>query len=402
MTATSYFDSVAKGELDPIIVVGQKYAKDQSPQKVDLSIGVYKPEDGNLNYVFPSVRLAETEIYNNDPGHPYHSMAGYPKFTKAAQQVVFGEDIPKEGRIASLQTISGTGAVHMGVEFLKRLGMKNYYVGVPTWGNYAAMIKENGCNINYFTHYNKETGKVDLDALLNTIDNMPESSVLLLQACCHNPTGADYSKDQWRQIVEKIKTKNIFTFFDIAYQGFASGDKDEDAYAIRLFYQENMEFLVCESFSKNMGLYGERIGCLHVVSNDINYVNNIQTLLIGIFRSQCSFGPLHGAKIASYVVNDFKSEWDQDVSKITTRLKSIRSKILAKLKQLNTPGNWDFICAQTGLFWYSGLSEAQVDELINKHHIYLPGNGRFNVAGFNDSNLDYVVEAIDKVVRGST
>lgn len=402
MTIKSFFDKVPHGELDPIMVVANQYALDTNPNKVDLSIGVYKPENGDVKYVFPSVRQAETEIYNHDHGHPYHQMSGYPTFVKGAQETVFGREHVKENRIASLQTISGTGAVHMGIELLKRLNMKTFFIGTPTWTNHITMLQESGCIVNCFDHYDENSGSVNLKALLSTIETMPDNSVLLLQACCHNPTGADYSKEQWKQIADKIKTKKVFTFFDNAYQGFASGDKDEDAYGIRLFFEEQLEFLVCESFSKNMGLYGERLGCLHVVSNNTDNTTNVQTLLTTIFRSQCSFAPLFGAKVASYLFDDFKSQWDSDVMKITNRLKSIREKVLTKLQQLNTPGSWDFILSQTGLFWYSGLNISQVEKLTNEYHIYLPSNGRFNVAGFNDSNLDYIVESIDKVVRATS
>ncbi|EGV62670.1 Aspartate aminotransferase/Glutamic oxaloacetic transaminase AAT2/GOT1 [Yamadazyma tenuis] len=399
MTSGSFYDNVPLAETDPIVVVLQKYAKDPSPKKVDLSIGVYKPEDGDIKYVFPSVKKAKTEIYNHDEGHPYHSMAGYPQFVEGAQKVVFGDDRPREGRTTSIQTISGTGAIHLGIEFVKRLGLKDFYVGVPTWGNYQGMIESEDCNVEFFNHYDKASGTADVDAVLSTIDTMPDHSVLLLQACCHNPTGADYTQDQWKQICAKLKNRHIFTFFDIAYQGFASGNKDTDAWAIRYFYDQGLEFLAAESFSKNMGLYGERLGCLHVVSKNPKNISSVHSSLVSIFRSQCSFGPLFGARIASYLFTDFKEEWDQDVLTISDRLSGLRNQILNKFKALQTPGNWEPVVRQNGLFWFSGLSKEQIEDLTESYHIYIPLNGRFNVAGFNDSNLDYIIESIDKVVR---
>lgn len=402
MTASSFYSEIPKSEIDPIMAVMAKYHQDTDPKKADLSIGVYKPEDGNMKYVFPSVKSAKEQIYKNDEGHPYHQMSGLPSFVKGAKETVFGAKLAASDRISSMQTISGTGAVHFGIEFVTSLGMKDFYIGVPAWGNYVPMVESHGAKVHTFSHYDAKTGGVDMDSVLSTIDSMPDNSVLLLQACCHNPTGADYSKDQWKQICEKLKTRKIFTFFDNAYQGFASGDKDEDAWAIRYFFEQNMEFLVCESFSKNMGLYGERVGCLHIVSNDASYSENVLGLLVSFFRSQCSFAPLFGARIASYLFTDFKQQWDVDVKEVATRMRNLRAKILAKFKSLGTPGNWEPVVNQNGLFWFSGLNEEHARELMEDYHIYFLGNGRFNVAGFNENNLDYIIESIDEVVRKSS
>lgn len=401
MTVSSFYSEIPKSTIDPIMVIMDKYHQDNNPKKADLSIGVYKPEDGNIKYVFPSVKSAKEQIYKHDEGHPYHQMSGLPSFVKGAKETVFGSEIASSDRISSIQTISGTGAVHVGVEFVTSLGMKEFYVGTPTWGNYVPMIETLGGKVNTFSHYDAKTGGVDMESVLSTIDSMPDGSIILLQACCHNPTGADYSKEQWIQICEKLKSRKIFTFFDNAYQGFASGDKDEDAWAIRYFFEQNMEFLVCESFSKNMGLYGERVGCLHVVSNDGSYRENITSLLVSLFRAECSFAPLFGARIASHLFTTYKEQWDLDVKEVANRMATLRAKILAKFQKLGTPGNWDTVVKQNGLFWFSGLTETHAKELMEDYHIYFLGNGRFNVAGFNENNLDYIIESIDKVVRKS-
>lgn len=399
MTKASIFSEITPSELDPIAIIAQKYNNDPSEQKVDLSIGVYKPEDGDAKYVFPSVKLAKKDIFENDQGHPYHFMSGWPEFIAGAQETVFGKG--DKSNVTSIQTISGTGAVHIGIEFLKELGLTEFYVGNPSWGNYESMIKSCDCKVNYFNHYDNESGKVDIDSLFKTIDTMSTDGVLLLQGCCHNPTGADYTNEQWEQIAEKVKSRGIFVMFDLAYQGFATGDKDKDAYGVRHFHKQNLEFVVCESFSKNMGLYGERLGCLHVVSNDKDNLNNVSNLLINIFRSQCSFAPLFGARIASNIFRDFKQQWDEDVYTVYERLSNLRIKISEKFKKLGTPGNWDSVLQQKGLFWFTDLKPEQIEILINDYHIYLPYNGRFNVAGFNDKNLDYVIESIHKVVTES-
>lgn len=399
MSSKSYYANIEASEADPIIAMMDKHRTDTFAEKVDLSIGVYKPENGDVKYVYPSVKLAKTEIYNHDEGHPYHFMSGLPSFVSGAQKVVFGEDNAASGRITSIQTISGTGALHVGFEFLKKIGLSKIYVGAPTWANHVAMIDNNGCEAVFFNHYDPKTGTPDVDSLLEIISKIPSDAALLLQTCCHNPTGADYTQDQWRAICQKVKEHNVLVMFDFAYQGFATGDKDKDAYPIRLFFENELEFLVCESFSKNMGLYGERVGCLHVVTTEKSTIPNAKGLLISIFRAQCSFAPLFGARVASYVMTDFKSQWDLEVLEIYQRLRDLRVRVNKKFKQLGTPGNWDTILNQNGLFWYSGLTPQQVDKLVNEHHIYLTSNGRINVAGINNSNIDRVVECIDKVVR---
>lgn len=398
MPSASFYSNVPSASLDPMMIIAQKYAKDENPNKVDLSIGVYKPENGDVKYVFPSVKKAKTEIYNYDEGHPYHSMSGLPQFIRGAQKVVFG-DRTKQERIASLQTISGTGAIHMGIEFVKKLGMEHIYVGSPAWSNYKGMIESEGLKVSFFNHYDEKTGTADIDSTLNVIDEIEDGGVLLLQGCCHNPTGADYTKDQWKQIAAKLQDRKIFVFFDIAYQGFASGNKDEDAWAVRYFYDQGFEFLVCQSFSKNMGIYGERAGCLHVVSRETQHINDVQTVMVSVFREQCSFAPLFGARIASYLFEDLKEDWDNDVLNVSNRLKDIRQMVLNKFNELGTPGNWETVVRQHGLFWYSGLNEEQCKKLTDEYHIYIPTNGRFNVAGINKSNVGYVVESINKVVR---
>lgn len=398
MTCESFYETIEESSLDPIAIIAEKYIKDTNPNKVDLSIGVYKPESGDIKYVFPSVKQAKKIIYENDEGHSYHKMSGLPELVLGAQKVIFGEEHVNDGKFASIQTISGTGAINIAIKFLKQLGLNNYYIGKPTWGNYQAMIEAEGGQVNYFSHYDFNTGEVDFPAVLEAIDSMPNNSVLLLQACCHNPTGADYSKDQWKQLADKVKSKNIYTFFDIAYQGFASGNKDEDAWPIRYFYEQQLPFLVTESFSKNMGIYGERVGCIHVVSNNKQEIPRIHNLLTNIFRTSCSFAPLFGARIGANLIHNLKSQWDQDVLEVYERMKSVREKMFTKLTKLNTPGNWDSILKQNGLFWYSGLTEQQSNKLCQDHHIYLAGT-RVNIAGINESNMDYIAGAIDQVVR---
>lgn len=397
MTVKSNFASLKREEPDVIVQIMNRFNQDPTPNKIDVSIGVYKSEDGP--YIFPTVKKAKDYFYENDPGHNYHNMAGIPEYVKGARRTIFGSE---EGKIASLQTISGTGSLHMAISFLKEAGHSNFYIGTPSWSNYVPMVQRNGGKVNYYNHYDKKTRGVDFPLLESALTSAPEKSVFILQACCHNPTGADFSKDQWKQICRIVKERDLITLFDAAYLGFSSGDKDIDAWPIRYFYEQELEFLVCQSFSKNMGLYGERVGCLHVVANDSDIVLNAQSTLVAIFRAECSFGPAFGARIAARIMNteELKKEWDEEVKAITKRLEFIRGKVYQKFVELETPGYWEHVTKQKGLFWYSGLTPDQTEQLISEHHVYVIPNGRVNIAGLGTKDIDSFCKAVDSVVRG--
>lgn len=402
MTIKSNFSNLTREAPDPIVQTMNKYAQDTSPDKIDVSIGVYKGENGE-SYIFPAVAKAKKHLFENDPGHNYTNMAGIPEYTKGARKVVFGEKYSCQGKIASLQTISGTGACHMAFLLLREAGLTNIYVGTPHWSNYGPMVTHVGSTLTTYTHYDDTLRDIDFDSVLEALNTAPSKSVFLFQACCHNPTGADFSKDQWKRIASVVKSRDIFPVFDVAYQGFSSGDKNADAWPVRYFYEQGLEFLVCQSFSKNMGLYSERAGCLHAVVQDIDYVPNVQSQLVALFRSECSFAPAYGARIASTIINEhsLEQEWSQEVSDVTMRLKRIRKLIFDRLLETGTPGKWDHVVKQQGLFWYSGLLPAQNEKLIEDHHIYSTSIGRVNIAGLNENSVNKFVNAIDQVVRDS-
>ncbi|ODV81743.1 PLP-dependent transferase [Suhomyces tanzawaensis NRRL Y-17324] len=386
---------------DPIIKVMVRSAQDSSPDKVDVTIGVYKDEDGS-SLTFPVVKKAKEILHTNDPGHSYTTMQGIPEFNKGARDVVFGE-YGKNDNIVTIQTISGTGAIYMATNFLTEAGWKDYYVGNPAWSNYYQTIDFAGGKAHTYTHYDEKAQKIDFDSLLEALNTAPANSIFLLQTCCHNPTGADFSKDQWKTIGELMKKNKLIPILDTAYQGFATGDKYEDAWPVRYFYELNIDFLVCQSFSKNLGLYGERTGALHVVVQDRNLLPNVTSTLLALFRKICSFAPAWGARIAAEVFKseELTKEWDQNVADVTKRLRTIREKVHQKFVELKTPGDWSPVLVQTGLFWYSGLTEDHIEQLAVHHHVYATTYGRINVSGLNDANIDYFCRAVDTVVRGS-
>ncbi|KAG7194416.1 uncharacterized protein KQ657_004629 [Scheffersomyces spartinae] len=402
MTVTTKFSKLEAEALDPIIATMARYAADPNPNKMDVSIGVYKAADGS-SFMFPSVKMAK-EIYNKvEPGHNYTTMSGLPEFIPVAQQTVFGDKIAGEGKLATIQTISGTGSLHMAMLILRSAGYTNFAVGTPAWSNYIPMAQHIGCTTSTYKYYDEETKTIDFESVVCAIEEASPKTVFILQTCCHNPTGADLSKNQWKTIRDLTINKDCMVLFDIAYQGFASGDKDEDAWPIRYFYEAGMEFVVCQSFSKNLGLYGERAGALHVVVQDKDSLPIVHSNMVKNFREECSFGPAYGARIVSTVGStpEIKKVWDQDVAGVAERMVTMRRRILDTLTKLETPGKWDHVIRQTGLFWFSGLTKEQTERMISEYHIYLTQNGRVNVAGLNDANLDQFCKALDAVVRSS-
>lgn len=392
------FANVEACPVDPIMDIMAKYSRDTHESKIDVSVGVYKDEDGSV-FTLPSVKEAKRRLAANDPGHSYTNMKGIPEYIDGATEVIFG--LKRSRKIASLQTISGTGAIHMGMAFLSKIQRRKYVIGVPAWDNYIPMVHHMGGEVQTYRHYDPQTGRADFDALLAAIEGAPTGSTFILQACCHNPTGADYSREQWKQIASAIWKYNHFTLFDIAYQGLSSGSLDDDAWPVRYFMEKNMEFMVCQSFSKNLGLYSERAGCLHVVGREYNHVQNVQSQLVSLFRMECSFAPAFGARLVAQITKDklLRSQWHKEVFQMSARIKNIRHIILGKLVKLETPGKWDHVVKQEGMFWYSGLSQKQVRLLVDDYHVYMTLNGRVNVTGLNTSNIDYFCRSIDQVVR---
>lgn len=398
MTVSSFFGSLEPALLDPIIELMNKFAQDPHPDKIDVSVGVYKTEDGNPHYVFPCVRAAKEKLAQKDPGHCYTQMSGIPAYVAEAQRTVFGAN---HSNVVSVQAISGSGALHLAFVFLRDAGYNDFYVGTPAWGNYKGMVEHVGARYHEYKYYDAKANAADFDAAIEALESAPPKSVFVLQAVCHNPTGCDYSKEQWAKILDVMETRNLFPLFDIAYQGFASGDVDDDAWAIREAHRRGLEFVACQSYSKNMGLYSERAGCIHVSVNDPSAISNVSSALVSAIRSEFSFAPAFGARVATIVQLDdeVRKVWAQDVLAVTDRLRGVRQLVLDKFTKLGTPGNWEPIIHQNGLFWFSGLTPLQVQKLQDEHHIYGTLNGRVNVAGLNGSNIDAYCAAVDAVVR---
>lgn len=304
-----------------------------------------------------------------------------------------------------MQTISGTGALRVAAEFLfNQLKRNTVYYSNPTWENHHKIFADTGfTNLNSYRYWDQNKRQLDLEGMLADLDKAPADSVIILHACAHNPTGMDPTQDQWKQIADLIERKKLFPLFDSAYQGFASGDPDLDAWAIRYFVDRGFELFVCQSFAKNFGLYCERVGNLTVVQRSGATRNMIHSQITLLVRGLYSNPPAYGARIVSKVLNTpaLRQEWMDCIKSMSSRIREMRSLLRDKLVLLGTPGNWDHIVNQIGMFSYTGLNEKQVAILIKEYHIYLLKTGRINMCGLNTGNIEYVAKAIHAAVTSN-
>ncbi|KAK1831926.1 putative aspartate aminotransferase [Podospora conica] len=413
-SATSFpAEAVPQAPEDPLFGLMRAYKADTSPDKVDLGIGAYR-DDNAKPWVLPVVKKAE-DILRNDPerNHEYLPIAGLAEFTSRASELLLGESSAPaaEKRVASVQTISGTGAVHLGALFLARFYKVNganrtVYLSNPTWANHNQIFSNVGIPIATYPYFDKATKGLDFEGMKKTLAEAPGRSIILLHACAHNPTGVDPTAEQWREIAELMKAKKHFPFFDTAYQGFASGDLDRDAGSIRHFVEQGFELVIAQSFAKNFGLYGERAGCFHYVASPApgaaETTTRVASQLAILQRSEISNPPIYGAKIASIALNDkaLFAEWQENLRTMSGRIIDMRKALRAKLEELGTPGTWNHVTDQIGMFSFTGLTEAQVARIRSEFHIYMTKNGRISMAGLNTRNVEYVAKAIDAVVRG--
>ncbi|KAK9465400.1 pyridoxal phosphate-dependent transferase [Lipomyces arxii] len=406
---TSVFN-VTVAPADALFGVLAAYKADTSPIKVDVSVGAYRDDSGKP-WVLPVVKKAEALIAN-DPAvdHEYLPITGMPDFTAASAKLVLGEsDAFDDDRIASVQTISGTGAVHLGALFLSRhppvtkVGATTVYISSPTWPNHKQIFSNVDIVVKEYPYFDRSTLGLDIDGFLSTLESADAGSIILLHACAHNPTGVDPTKEQWKQIADVMIKKKLFAFFDCAYQGFASGDLDNDAWAIRYFLGLNVELLVAQSFSKNFGLYGERAGALHVASSSKETSDAVKSQLSVLQRSEISNPPAYGARIVTKILSDpdLFQLWTENLKEMSGRIQEMRKVLYDKLIELGTPGTWTHIVNQIGMFSFTGLTPSQVGMITKEYHVYLTTNGRISMAGLNTHNVDYFAKAVDAVVRAA-
>ncbi|CAN6272066.1 unnamed protein product [Urochloa humidicola] len=391
MAAASLFGHVEPAPKDPILGVTEAFLADPSPEKVNVGVGAYRDDNGQP-VVLECVREAERRIAGN-LNMEYLPMGGSIKMIEESLKLAYGEESEfiKDKRIAAVQALSGTGACRLFADFQKRfLPDSQIYIPTPTWSNHHNIWRDAQVPQNTFAYYHPESRGLDFSGLMNDIKNAPDGSFFLLHACAHNPTGVDPTEEQWREISHQFKVKKHFPFFDMAYQGFASGDPERDAKAIRIFLEDGHQIGCAQSYAKNMGLYGQRAGCLSILCEDEMQAVAVKSQLQQIARPMYSNPPVHGALVVSIILNDpeLKSLW----------LKEVKA-LKENLEKLGSPLSWEHITNQIGMFCYSGMTPEQVDRLTNEYHIYMTRNGRISMAGVTTGNVSYLANAIHDVTK---
>lgn len=401
----SFFDHVDEQPPDPIFGITDAFNKDTHPSKMNLGVGAYRDEEGKP-WVLPTVIEAETRMLNERLfNKEYLPILGLPAFNKVAARLLFGESSKSESedRLLSVQTLSGTGALSLAFTFLKRFlpGNPKVYITNPTWANHINLVQGVGLDWEYFRYYHAGTNGLDFDGMMEDLSKAPEGSIILLHVVAHNPTGVDPTEDQWRAILDLLRQRRLYPLLDCAYQGFASGSLEKDGFACRLFEQEGMEFMVCQSFAKNFGLYRERVGGLHVVSNSSVVKERISGQVSNIVRQLYSNPPAHGAEIIAVALGDDRltEMWKRDIQIMAGRIIQMRKELFDELMALKVPGTWNHIIDQIGMFSYLGLSKPRVLRLTEVHHIYLTSNGRISMAGLNVAKCKALAAAIAEVIE---
>jgi aromatic-amino-acid transaminase len=387
---------------DPILSLMESFQLDPRAHKVSLSIGVYFDEQGRLP-VLASVREAETALLQEIGPRPYLPIEGMAEFRGAVQKLLFGaaHEAVIGGRIATLQTLGGSGGLKVGADFLHHyFPGSELWVSDPTWENHRAIFEGAGLRVHSYPYYNPVTGGLDFEAMLASIDALPRHGIVLLHASCHNPTGVDLSAAQLQELIPVLRKRELIPFVDIAYQGFGDG-LDEDAFALRAMADAGLQFFVANSFSKNFSMYGERCGGLSVVCNDPQAARTVLGQLKATVRRNYSTPPTHGARVIARVLNDPRlfAQWTRETAAMRRRIRHMREQLHALLND-KFKGRLDvgYLLSQRGMFSYTGLDEAQVNRLRDEHAVYLVRSGRLCLSGLTEHNVAHVAESMAAVL----
>lgn len=396
----STWAGVPQGPPDAILGITEAFKADSFAEKINLGVGAYRDDQGKP-YVLPSVRAAEGKVIEKKLNKEYAGITGVPEFTKSAALLAYGPKSTALDRVAITQSISGTGALRIGAAFLARFypGAKKIYIPSPSWANHGAVFKDSGLEVEKYRYYNKDTIGLDFEGMIQDIAAAPKGSMFLLHACAHNPTGVDPTPEQWKEISNAIKAGEHYAFFDMAYQGFASGDTDIDAFALRYFVEQGHNPCLAQSFAKNMGLYGERIGAFSIVCADAEEKKRVDSQIKILVRPLYSNPPIHGARIASEVLNDaaLYQQWLGEVKGMADRIINMRALLKKELEALGSKHDWSHITSQIGMFAYTGLTPEQMDKLAKEHSVYATKDGRISVAGITSANVKRLAAAIHAV-----
>jgi aromatic-amino-acid transaminase len=397
----SLFSAVEMAPRDPILGLNEAFNADPRPHKVNLGVGVYFTEEGRIPLLRAVAEAEKARIEAHAP-RGYLPIEGIAAYDSAVQKLLFGADsaLLAEGRVVTTQAVGGTGALKTGADFLKRL-LPNAVVAIsdPSWENHRALFESAGFPVQNYRYYDAASHGVNRAGLLEDLQNLPARSIVVLHACCHNPTGVDLSLDDWKAVLEVLREREHVPFLDIAYQGFGEGI-DQDAFAVRLFAESGLPFFVSSSFSKSFSLYGERVGALSIVTASKDEAGRVLSQAKRVIRTNYSNPPTHGATVVASVLNspELRALWEQELGEMRERIRDMRLAMVEQLAALGAKRDFSFVARQRGMFSYSGLTAEQVERLKTEFGIYAVGTGRICVAALNRSNLDAVTKAIVQVL----
>jgi aromatic-amino-acid transaminase len=401
MTA-SILSAVEMAPRDPILGVTEAFNADPNPNKVNLGVGVYYDDNGKIP-LLDCVRRAERQLLETAPPRGYLPIDGLPEYDRSVQALVFGEDSPARAkkRVVTVQALGGTGALKVGADFLRRVDPgAEVWISDPSWENHRALFENAGFEVKAYPYYDAASHGVNFAGMLGTLRGMRAGSIVVLHACCHNPTGVDLTPEQWGEVIEAVRARDLIPFLDIAYQGFGDGI-EADAQPVRRFAQAGVALFVSNSFSKSFSLYGERVGALSVVADNHDEATRVLSQLKRLVRTNYSNPPTHGGKIVAGVLGspELRARWEEELAQMRERIRAMRGRLVEQV-QARVPGaDLSFVVRQRGMFSYSGLTKEQVRRLREEFSVYAIDTGRICVAALNARNLDYVADAIARVLR---
>lgn len=393
------FEALQTLPADAILGVLAEYRQDKRDHKIDLGVGVFRDENGDTP-VLSTVKKAERYLLENQQSKAYLGSRGDPDFNVAMQALLFGVEQGSNSRIYTLQTPGGCGSLRVGAELILRgRPGASIWVSDPTWANHVPLLSGAGLQLKTYPYYDAENPGIRFEEMLNGLSKIPVNDIVLLHACCHNPSGMDLTQEQWQAVCKIVVERNLLPFIDIAYQGFANGLVD-DAYSIRLFADLVPEMIVSASCSKNFGLYRDRVGSLSVMVEDGATIARVESQVVNIVRGMYSMPPAHGGSIVTHILRDaaLRAEWDDELTFMRERLKEMRGLIAAELAQRNAPRDFSFIERAQGMFSFLGLTKEQVQRLKTEFAVYMVDSSRINVAGINHKNVGHLADAIVAVL----
>ncbi len=386
---------------DPILGLTEAFNLDRNPKKVNLGVGVYYDDDGKVP-VLECVRRAERQILEQPTPRSYLPIDGLPAYDCAVRELVFGADSSahKDGLIVTVQALGGTGGLKVGADFLRRIApTAEAWISDPSWENHRGLFENAGFTVRTYPYYDAKTRGLDFDGMIGAIRAMPAGSIVVLHACCHNPTGVDLVLDQWKTVIEEVRSRGLIPFLDIAYQGFGEG-LDADGAAVRSFVRAGIPVFVSSSFSKSLSLYGERVGSLSVVVQSGDEAERVLSQLKRVVRTNYSNPPTYGGRVVATVLTtpELRSLWERELGHMRERIREMRRQLVEKLRARLPNADFSFVERQRGMFSYSGLSRAQVVRLREEFAVYMIESGRICVAALNTKNIDYVADCVARVI----